>query len=288
MWQFGFPERKGGNSWTKPFKVADAENVPCWNPVLFYNGRKLFLFYKVGPSTENWQTFVKNSYDGGITWTLEKELIPDDYGRRGPVKNKPIQLKSGVILAPASMECDKWRCFVERSEDQGQTWEKSGFINADYNNFNGKGMIQPTLWQDSEETVYMLMRSSEGSLFQSESKDEGLTWSNARRTKLPNNNSGIDVTCFGDGGLILVYNPVGENWGARSPIAFSISLDNGKTWSEPEKLEYILCDEKINAPNVEFSYPAVISEGYDVYISYTWKKQTIAFWHLRFSDVGER
>lgn len=281
-------KKEEGKSWTKPSKITDAENIPCWNPVLFYDGDKILLFYKVGQNPENWQSYVKESNDGGVTWTSEKELIAGDYGGRGPVKNKPIQLESGVILAPASVEGDKWSCFVDRSEDQCGTWEKSEYVNADYENFNGKGLIQPALWQDSEGTVHMLMRSSEGVLFKSESKDEGLTWSNAKRTKLPNNNSGIDVACLDDGRLILLYNPVGEVWGARSPIAFSISSDNGETWSEPQNLEYILCDEKINDQNVEFSYPAVIADGCDVYITYTWKKQTIAFWHLRFSDVVER
>lgn len=217
-----------------------------------------------------------------MTWTPERELISGDYGGRGPVKNKPIQLESGIILAPASVEGDKWKCFIDRSRDQCKTWEKGEYINADYSSFKGKGLIQPTLWQDSEGTVHMLMRSSEGLLFESESKDEGLTWSNARRTELPNNNSGIDVARLEDGRIIVLYNSVGENWGARSPIAFSVSSDNGITWSEPQDLEFILCDEKVNDPNVEFSYPAVISDGYDVYITYTWKRQTIAFWHLRF------
>ena len=39
------------------------------------------------------------------------------------------------------------------------------------------------------------------------------------------------------------------------------------------------CD--INQEYAEFSYPAIIAEGNEVYITYTWKRKTIAFWHIR-------
>lgn len=276
-----FSVRNGG-VWGEPRKVADADGVPCWNPVLFAGEERLLLFYKVGKEIPRWQTFVKESSDWGETWSEARELVPGDQGGRGPVKNKCIRLQDGAILAPASTEENGWECFADRSEDGGKTWRRSGNVPFDRGMLSGSGMIQPALWQDERGTVHMLMRSSEGAVYSSESKDGGLSWSPAKRTSLPNNNCGIDLARLSDGRLVLVYNPVSGNWAARSPIAFTVSGDNGRSWSNPEILDHVPC--RTNIERAEFSYPAIVADGNDVYITYTWKRRTIAFWQLRFPE----
>ena len=67
-------------------------------------------------------------------------------------------------------------------------------------------------------------------IYRSDSKDGGNTWTEAYATELPNNNSGIDMIRSEDGKLFLVYNPVGVNWGDRTPISLAVSKDDGKTW----------------------------------------------------------
>lgn len=274
-----FSKRRDG-VWSEPVKIADRENVPCWNPVLFMSGEKLLLFYKVGNEIPRWQTMVKESSDNGLTWSKERELVLGDYGGRGPVKNKCIRLKDGAILAPASTEKDGWDCFTDRSEDGGRTWTRSENVPLDRQSLTGTGIIQPTLWQDDAGIVHMLMRSSEGCIFKSDSADGGRSWGRAVRTALPNNNCGIDLAQLADGRLVLVYNPVSGNWAARSPIAFSVSEDNGESFGEPQLLDHVPCDR--NMESAEFSYPAIVADGNDVYLTYTWKRRTIAFWHLRF------
>ncbi len=280
-----FAKRENG-TWEEPRKIAEAPGIPCWNPVLFAQGKRLLLFYKVGKEIPRWQTFVKESTDSGLSWSEERELVPGDLGGRGPVKNKCITLLDGAILAPASTEADGWVCFTDRSEDGGKTWERSPNVPVERGMLNGSGMIQPTLWQDESGSVHMLMRSSEGAIYASRSEDGGRSWSMARRTALPNNNCGIDLARLADGRLVLVYNPVSGNWAARSPIAFSVSEDNGKTWSDPEILDHAPCSA--NVERAEFSYPAIVANGNDVYLTYTWKRRTIAFWHLHFPKQEEK
>ena len=95
--------------WTVPCLAADFPGVPCWNPVLFYNGEALLLFFKAGKVIPQWRTFLAESRDGGRTWTAPAELVRGDVGGRGPVKNKPIRLADGRILAPASIEtAEEW------------------------------------------------------------------------------------------------------------------------------------------------------------------------------------
>ena len=92
--------------WEAPIMLTANDGIPHWNPVLFSpDGETLTLFYKVGDKIPDWKTYVMQSYDGGKSWTEANELVLNDTsGGRGPVKNKPIMLADGKILAPASTE----------------------------------------------------------------------------------------------------------------------------------------------------------------------------------------
>ena len=265
--------------WEPQRKIADAEGVPCWNPVLFDAGDRLVLYYKAGKPIPRWQTFYAESRDGGLTWSRGRELVPDDIGGRGPVKNKCIRLSDGAILAPASIETEtSWDCFADRSEDNGRTWTRSPFVPLDHSKLQGKGIIQPTLWENDAHLVHMYTRSTEGRIYHAVSGDMGRTFGPAAPIALPNNNSGIDLTRLDDGRLLLVYNPVPGNWAVRTPICFTVSSDNGKTWEKDQYLDHYPAEEKQR--DSTFAYPAVIARGKNVYITYTWKRQTISFWHL--------
>lgn len=278
---------RSSSGWSDPVVLAqheeDGKPVPCWNPVLFWNGQQLFLYYKVGMKIPTWRTYYKTSTDGGHHWSEARLLVEDDIGGRGPVKNKCITLSCGRVLAPASLEdASRWDCFVDYSDDGGLHWTKSQLVPLEHRQLHKLGVIQPTLWEDREHPgrVHMLMRSTEGAIYESLSEDRGEHWSHAKRTALPNNNSGIDLAQLEDGRLILVYNPVTE--GQRTPIAFTISSDNGATWAAPQILEHASGNEEIKA--AEFSYPAIVAKGNTAHITYTWNRRTIAYWHLSFTS----
>lgn len=277
----------------EPKILAQSEEAH-WNPVLFrVDEKKIIIFYKVGNEISKWWTMYRVSEDNGETFGEEKELVPGDQGGRGPVRNKPIRLKSGRILAPGSTEQGIWKAFVDRSDDDGKTWNKSqevaisqleyksgertvgkddSSIPVSEQSFYGRGVIQPTLWESIPDQVHMLLRSTEGMIYRSDSKDGGNTWTEAYATELPNNNSGIDMIRSEDGKLFLVYNPVGVNWGDRTPISLAVSKDDGKTW---EKIRDLSTGEG------EFAYPAIIQDEDFLYITYTYKRKNIAFWKIR-------
>lgn len=260
-------------AWSAPIEIAKLREEPHWNPVLFRApSGEIILYFKVGRSIDTWETWFKVSRDNGETWSDAQELVPGDKGGRGPVRNKTILLADGTWLAPASNEKKGvWNAFTDRSEDQGKTWTASAYVPVNRDSIPGEGIIQPTLWESQPGKVHMLIRSSAGVICRSDSDDDGKTWSPAYKTSLPNPNSGIDVTRLPDGSLVLVYNPVGRNWGARNPIAVAMSNDNGKTWPFTLNLE-------TGRPADEFSYPAIINTGDTVVGTYTWKRQRIAFW----------
>jgi len=277
--------------WSVP-RVIKYCSEPHWNPVLadLGNGRTA-LYFKVGREIKTWRTIVCYSDDQGDTWSTPEELVPGDRGGRGPVRCKIIRLSDGSLLAPASLERDGvWEAFADRSEDNGRTWLQSNLIrieSLDYTtnqntaleknievseqSFHGRGVIQPTLWESDPGRIHMLLRSTEKRIFRSDSSDFGKSWCDAYPTELPNPNSGIDVLKLDDGTLVLVYNPVAENWGPRTPLSMAVSRDNGISWSKLFDLE--------NGDG-EFAYPALAVYGDIMHLTYTWKRMTIAYWQF--------
>lgn len=262
--------------WSTPVEIAKIREDAHWNPVLFRDpSGTITLFFKVGKEIDFWETWYKVSNDDGETWSEARELVPGDRGGRGPVRNKPIVLSNGTWLAPASNELQEvWNAFVDRSEDAGKTWVESDFLKVNRDSILEEGVIQPALWESESGKVHMLLRSSTGVICRSDSEDYGKTWSPVYKTTLPNPNSGIDVTRLEDNTLVLIFNPASENWGARSPISAAASRDNGYTWDPILELERGDVED-------EFSYPSVISFSDTVVVTYTWKRERIAFVQLK-------
>lgn len=265
--------------WSEPKEVAKIREDAHWNPVLQRAADgKIYLYFKVGKEIAQWETWVKTSDNNGETWSEAYELVKGDKGGRGPVKNKLIELSNGTLLAGASNEVNRWEVFVDRSEDKGKTWKASPYFKIDTTEITGRGAIQPTLWESTPGKVHMLIRTTGGIIGRSDSDDYGKTWSIIKKTDLPNPNSGIDLAKLADGTLALVYNPDPKNWGPRFPLSVALSHDNGKTW--PEKF-----DLDKGKKGDEFSYPAIISWGDSVAVTYTWNRRKIAFWKGSKEDI---
>jgi predicted neuraminidase len=277
--------------WSEPRLVAKVNDQPHWNPVLFRApDSSVHLYFKTGVSPRSWKTWRMFSTDDGASWSAAEALGgKKNLYSPGPVKNKPIILADGTCLAPNSIEDEKtWSVFVDRSQDGGMTWVHSPLLTCadktdlksvspsqppgeiDPVSLPAEGFIQPTLWESEPGTVHMLVRSSYGQVYRSDSQDSGKTWAPLDRTNLPNNNSGLDVVKLPHGTLVLASNPVSENWGQRTPLSLIASFDNGETWEHRLDLE---------SAEGEFSYPAIISTGRGIAVVYSWNRERIAFWH---------
>ena len=274
--------RRDDDGWGEPKNISYNKTLPHWNPVLFLceNG-EILLFFKVGRKIPSWRTFVSVSVDGGLSFGQPRELVKGDKsGGRGPVKNKCLRLSDGRILAPASTENRGWNCFVDTSFDDGATWEKGSKIKTEQtapilnsqNSYTSNliPMIQPTLWESEAGKVHMLTRTPVGKAYRSDSEDYGRSWCQAYETDLLNNNSGLDIVKIPSGELFLISNPVGENWGERSPLTLQKSADNGLTWETVLTLE----EEKKDS---EFSYPAIEYRDNALYMTYTYERLNVAF-----------
>lgn len=267
--------RSSGGVWSAPVQWARAAETAHWNPVLFYPepGKNIYLFFKIGVQCECWKTMWCRSADFGRTWSKPEELVRGAENARGPVKNKPVVLSDGSWLAPNSLEDGRrWRVMADRSTDGGATWISSPEIEMDRYTWGEEdwGAIQPSFWESAPGKVHLLARSTNCVLYRSDSGDYGRTWCKLYKTELPGNNSGIDLARGESGIILLACNPVGKNWGPRTPLSLFGSRDNGGHWERLIDLE---------TAEGEYSYPAVIAlPGNRFAGTYTCRRRTIVYW----------
>jgi predicted neuraminidase len=251
-----------GGKWSKPEEAANGirennKRYPCWNPVLYNAPDELLLFYKVGPSPSEWWGELIISDDNGISWSASHKL-PE--GIAGPVKNKPVLLKNGVLLCPSSSENDGWRVHLEMTPDNGITWTRTSDLND-----KNMAAIQPSVLLYPSGKLQILCRSKQSKILTLWSDDNGVSWTKPEPTSLPNPNSGIDAVSMKDGRHLLVYNHLVAG---RNMLNVSIS-DDGVTWKAAVLLEN-------DAKDTEYSYPAVIqSKDNMIHITYTWNRKLI-------------
>ena len=252
--------RRTASGWSAPREIAVGNQLPCWNPVLFQApfGGPLILFYKEGPQPAAWWGMMQTSIDAGESWSAARRL-PD--GIIGPVKNKPVVLANGDLLAGSSTESldspSKWRVHFERTSDLGRTWTSTSPAAP------GMDAIQPSILIHAGGVLQAVGRSRSQRVWTSWSRDSGRTWSALALTTLPNPNAGTDAVTLRDGRQLIVYN---HSERARSPLNVALARD-GITWDQVLALE--------TEPG-EYSYPAVIqtSDGL-MHITYTWKRERI-------------
>tara|TARA_R110002020_G_scaffold40308_2_gene119246 strand:+ start:3383 stop:4492 length:1110 start_codon:yes stop_codon:yes gene_type:complete len=269
--------------WSWPEEIVngvqnDTLRYPCWNPVLFQpEGKPLMLFYKVGPSPTTWWGMLTTSEDNGKTWSAPKKLGEDPIIGHiiGPVKNKPVQLASGRIINPTSLEYiingreQDWKVYFEISDDGGDTWKMVGPVN-DGVNFDA---IQPSILTYPDGRIQAISRTKQNVLSQIWSDDEGETWGEMTALDLPNPNSGTDAVTLTDGRQLLVYNHStkdGDEPKGRNILNLALS-ENGIDWKPVMTLENIPVEDG-------YAYPAIIqaSDGL-VHITYTYNRRSIKY-----------
>jgi predicted neuraminidase len=269
--------RRTAGHWSTPFLLVREPNIACWNPVLFHSADgKLWLYYKFGPSARTWTGARLVSNDDGKTWSRPEHLPA---GLLGPIKDKPLVLPNGTIVSGTSVESySSWAAWIDRSTDNGRTWQKIGPITVHSQaappqqpsidaEEHVHGIIQPTIVSLGREHLRLYARSSSdiARICMADSFDNGLTWTQAHPTDLPNPNSGIDAVGLRDGRIVVIFNNSTKD---RTPLNLAISADG-----EHFKIFATLEDQ----PG-EYSYPAIIQDkDGNLDTTYTWNRKRISF-----------
>ena len=145
------------------------------------------------------------------------------------------RLTSGRLLLPTVAPSA-----VLYSDDGGRTWQPSGeriFLPM-------RGAGEPHVEETRDGRVLMVMRNELGSLFMSESADEGMTWSKPQTTGLRTPESCPELSRIpGTGDLLMIWNNSDydpgffSHYGKRSPLTAAVSCDEGRTWEHVRDIE---------------------------------------------------
>lgn len=189
---------------------------------------------------------VWQSDDEGQSFTPRAECVPrQDYALCNAVVKR---LASGRLLLPVS-PADRgiqgpwgqsYAVAVLYSDDDGLNWLEA----ADRARLPLRGAMEPHVEQTRDGRVLMVMRNQLGSLFLSESADDGLTWSKPQTTGLRTPESCPELTRIpGTGDLLMIWNnspydpAFRSHYGKRSPLTAAVSRDEGRTWENVRDIE---------------------------------------------------
>ncbi|MCP5550307.1 MAG: exo-alpha-sialidase, partial [Akkermansiaceae bacterium] len=203
------------------------KNAPAWN---LWGGSKEVFDQFILP------TYVCRSRDDGKTWEAPIKLNQPWCG----CIHSMIETRSGrIVLVGQEIIYPGWRhatvMFV--SDDEGMTWKRSNVLDYGEGHHDHAGSIEGSVIERADGSLYLLMRTEAGVLYEATSADGGLTWENLGPSKIRS------VTCcpqmgrLTDGRVALLWNHPPrhqpDNAHSREELSLAFSEDDGKTWSTP-------------------------------------------------------
>lgn len=259
-------ENSAGN-WSIPISLENTGDLNCWNPVLFEakNGQ-IWLFFKSGIVVEKWLGWMLISDNEGSSWS---KPYPLPEGVLGPTRNPPVQLDDKWLLMPSSRELNNRRfpCFERYNVNSGEI-AQIPLMNSDKSSF--LRAIQPTLIKRPDQSILALCRSNLQHIYQTESFDNGCSWSPLLATDWPNPDSAV-TTVSVEQGYYLVMNPSKTS---RSHL-WIIYIP----WEGERK-----CVFKLYNDGYPIAYPSMLALDSTLLIAYSISQQSIVVKQL---DLGE-
>jgi predicted neuraminidase len=290
--------------WSEPFLMADTPGFPETNPVLFLDSKQRLFFLWPLIVAHQWETAlmkyrISTDYQqasGPPKWEYQDNivLIPKNIAEKtrefagkeaagnGPrsdyakkliahaedmyfsrmgwfTRTHPQELPSGRILVP--MYSDGYSFGIMAiSDDHGYTWTASEPI-------VGAGCIQPSVVRKKDGTLVAYLRDNgppPKRVHISYSKDDGMSWTLAQDTEIPNPGTSIEVIRLSNGNWLGVYNDLERG---RYSLVAALSDDEGATWKWKRHLD----GEPSKQINSQFHYPSVI-QGKDgaIHVTYSY------------------
>jgi sialidase-1 len=214
-------------------------------------------------------SWIRTSVDGGNAWG---DCIP------APVSapHGPIRLSSGNLLFLGQQWCGHGSSVpnegagdirAARSSDDGQTWIELGSVLVP----DGIGFAEPHVVELVNGRLIGLIRASEFEMYQTESDDDGVTWTPARRLGIYG--SPPHLIRHSSGTLVCVYGYRKPPHGERAMFSY----DGGVTW------DY---DWAINdAPSEDLGYPCSVElpDGRILTVYYQYEEGETRYSSLQYS-----
>ena len=218
--------------------------------------------------------YVVRSPDGGRTWEAPQKMH-DDW--TGAVRDM-IELSDGSVVFTSQMMLHKpgrHAVLTYASPDQGKTWKRSNIIDLGGIGHHD-GAIEASLVQRQDDSLWMLMRTNWGKLWQANSLDGGRTWRPIGPTQLDASAAPPILERLASGRIFLAWNRYywegskdypqaggDQQWSGtptsnnRQELSVAFSDDDGRTWSKPEVIARVQPNADGTYPRKEISYPYV-------------------------------
>lgn len=236
---------------------------------------EIALFYLRKNSLQDCRPVLRLSRDETATWGAPIECITDETNYFVVNNNRVIQLASGRLLLPAALHgyekgrLQPGRIVVYLSDDRGRTWRRNRTMLERDATGARVNLMEPGVVEVATNRVLMLMRTRLGCQYQSESADQGETWSTPRPGSLLSPEAPASVARIpGTGDVLVVWN---DHEGqpeehrrrqppVRNPLGMAVSRDGGRTWEGRRWLE--------DRPGHGYSYTAIAFAGDRVLLGY--------------------
>ncbi len=247
--------RDHGKTWSRPvIEFSVPEHAYVTTQALVDRDGEIHVCFLVGRGVGNRRPAVDLFYDIWHTKTVDdrSKWLPARRIYAGYVGalRCMLQLKDGRILLPFG----KWLPPAERkpatgsnevrilySDDGGTTWhEAPAALTAPVRPHGGQiGAVEPTALQLKDGTIWMLIRTDTGRLYEAFSRD-GVVWTPAKPSRFTSSESPATLLRLPDQRIVLIWNncqellpPPGRRYAAysgRDVLHAAISDDEGRTW----------------------------------------------------------
>lgn len=194
-----------------------------------------------GAPDADWQGFVLPTYvcrslDDGQTWE-DPVLL-----------NKPwcgcihslLETTTGRIVLVGQEIIPAWRhaTVVFVSEDQGRTWQRSNVLDIGQGRHDHAGSIEGTVVERRDGSLYQLLRTETGWLYEAVSRNGGLLWEDFQPSQIKSVTCCAQLARLADGRIALLWNHPPrhrpDSGSSREELSLAFSSDECATWSPPQ------------------------------------------------------
>lgn len=194
-----------------------------------------------GEKDANWHDFVLPIYvcrspDDGKTW---EEPIFLNKPWCGCVHSM-IETRSRRIVLVGQEIIPAWRhaTVVFVSDDKGVTWRRSNVLDIGQGRHDHAGSIEGTVVERKDGSLYQLLRTETGWLYESASRDGGLLWEEFKQSKIKSVTCCAQMARLADARIALAWNHTPrhrpDSGASREELSITFSSDECATWSAPK------------------------------------------------------
>lgn len=192
-----------------------------------------------GDSSVKWTDFILPTYtcrsaDDGKTWETPVKLSDPWCG----CIHSLIQMKSGRVVLVGQESIPQWRhaTVMWVSDDLGKSWQRGDVLDYGVGAHDHAGSIEGSVVQRADGSLYLLLRTESGFLWEATSRD-GLKWTGLKQSTIKSVTCCPQMARLGDGRIALLWNaPPRHNPGSgssRAELSLAFSSDETTSWSAP-------------------------------------------------------